>query len=733
MSVNVIDTIKPKNYGTFPVVEAVDVKVTDEQRLDAALNAKANQSDVTALQTEVAGKASQSALTATNEVVATKASQASLDALTYTVGTKADKSALAETNAAVVSNSSNIEALTSRVSDAETDILTQTARIDNIASLPEGSTTGDAELMDIRVKADGTTASTAGDAVREQIEKCTTNLNDYSDSIGYNMITESSSVFSVDGKYVNDEGGLTDNTNFKATDYINVTSIDSVVFEKTTSFSAGCSIYFYTDNNTPIIGYRLSNISAKTIVEKPANAKYMRLCVRKNLNEPFFATTTPAKSCVQYFLNNVKESNFDLSLLGLDNNSYLYRRANLPTAHTNYVWLQKNHNGKRIKTFEVYTYIKDVTLEGNFDVVRLCLRFNSGIYFAVFKPTLDGTLTLDLYNGNVTSITGIEFYKELPNFNVGSHNIKITQIGRRLFFYIDNELWASVSKSFIDDLIDCGFNFRGSVNNSYYGAYHMFDNKRFAHFSLDDQNDCLKDITDNKDSYTSVFDSPYFAPLKSLHDKYGAKFTLNLFETNDGFDIANTTNKFRGELSNNSHWLKFAYHAPDATTHLEDMSVSDLISSVQSVYAAIGMFATECNIDTVPRLSFFSGTKEQVLALKSNGLISGLLTADDSRSANCGLTEVERTIMTTVYGYTDYEHKISYFRSKPRIDASVCTREQVMTNLNNANSDLYNDRQFVIFGHTINSNEMYSRFELVAAWLRDQNFEYDFPMYNVEY
>ena len=67
--------------------------------------------------------------------------------------------------------------VSTRMSAIETEQSVQSARMDTFTSLPEGSTSGNAELADIRVGADGTTYDTAGNAVRGQIGELKSDLD----------------------------------------------------------------------------------------------------------------------------------------------------------------------------------------------------------------------------------------------------------------------------------------------------------------------------------------------------------------------------------------------------------------------------------------------------------------------------------------------------------------------------------------------------------------------------
>ncbi|MDD7534170.1 MAG: SGNH/GDSL hydrolase family protein, partial [Treponema sp.] len=102
-----------------------------------------------------------------------KANKSDTDAA---LSTKADKSALEATNASVSANTSNIQELST-----ESTVLS--ARMDEFTKLSEGSTTGDAELADGRVGADGKTYDNIGGAIRGQVTDLKSDLDDVSNIV----------------------------------------------------------------------------------------------------------------------------------------------------------------------------------------------------------------------------------------------------------------------------------------------------------------------------------------------------------------------------------------------------------------------------------------------------------------------------------------------------------------------------------------------------------------------
>ena len=94
------------------------------------------------------------------------------------------------------------EKMRKQIADNATDPVAR-AQIANLAKLPAGSTTGDAELADIRVGANGKVYGTAGEAVRGQLQE---NKEQTDEAVA--SLKEDISNFVALGLYVDDNGDI---------------------------------------------------------------------------------------------------------------------------------------------------------------------------------------------------------------------------------------------------------------------------------------------------------------------------------------------------------------------------------------------------------------------------------------------------------------------------------------------------------------------------------------------
>ena len=204
----------------------------------------------------------------------------------------------------------SIGGLTAGLSDAQNDISTLTnnltdeinnresedslinARIDSFTNLGEGSTTGDAELIDGRLDSFGITHTNIGGAIRYQSETA-------ENQIAYQKYDKSILTHNgyVSGSIVHDTGA--DDT-WKYSDLIDVSAYgEGQIFIYITSIgynNGGTNIdniLFYDENQTAIVGVRYTSATSTSgteytkKIELPKQFKYMRICTSGSSSRNF--------------------------------------------------------------------------------------------------------------------------------------------------------------------------------------------------------------------------------------------------------------------------------------------------------------------------------------------------------------------------------------------------------------------------------------------------------------
>lgn len=163
----------------------------------------------------------------------------------------------------------------------DSDLAIERERISNLARLNEGSTTGDAELIDIRIGADGTVYETAGEAVRGQAVKLENELSHINSDI--DIITERWRIeitgFTLYNGYLNTSGELVSGSSWRTSDFINIEGIEALIID----YSGTNTDYVTTNLPRKICQYDANKnfISelpiGTTVTDFSENAKYVRI------------------------------------------------------------------------------------------------------------------------------------------------------------------------------------------------------------------------------------------------------------------------------------------------------------------------------------------------------------------------------------------------------------------------------------------------------------------------
>ena len=107
---------------------------------------------------------------------------------------------------------------------------------------------------------------------------------------------------------------------------------------------------------------------------------------------------------------------------------------------------------------------------------------------------------------------------------------------------------------------------------------------------MDDNIRFFKEITDVRPK--RIFDHPYLAMYRRLHNEFGLKVQLNLFYRMEGFDLSQMSADYYSEWEENADWLKLSFHsALENARPYESSGYDEVRRDCENVHREILRFA----------------------------------------------------------------------------------------------------------------------------------------------
>ena len=296
-------------------------------------------------------------------------------------------------------------------------------------------------------------------------------------------------------------------------------------------------------------------------------------------------------------------------------------------------------------------------------------------------------------------------------------------------------------------------------NNESISSVKLNVSDKMIHFSFDDTISSLRDLTEKSDTYSSVFQQPFFKVLKELHETYGAVFSCYCFyqilNSSDSsivdFSLEDVTDAYAEEFTANADWLKFGYHSLNGSMNYGSATDSEEVKTAYNNFITqiVRITGSVKCIDLVVRLQNFAGSKVACQAMRDCACgIIGFLAGDyaeagktlpvsfaDYYVSGYYLATPAKTFLAHHGRYFDAEEQLYFYPSCLRLDNITSANVPTYMNYFNTIDSYGRSSNLIMYCH---ENQMFKngscnadykkRMAAVCDWGVANDYIFGFPM-----
>jgi len=219
-----------------------------------------------------------------------------------------------------------------------------------------------------------------------------------------------------------------------------------------------------------------------------------------------------------------------------------------------------------------------------------------------------------------------------------------------------------------------------------------FHNVPWYHFSIDDVFDSLIEITIKN---MPLFEHPFFALMKEIHDTYGAQIDFELFYEKEIDGVLYTledVRDLREEIKKKGDWLRFGPHAQNYMVAPFEQTPEEQEIVFDKIYKEIDRFAGREFYAKWVRLHYYSESYELASYFKSKG-VTALFSTDREAGSHRMCEVTAKSLLDD--GFATYKEK-NFIRTQYRVEVFT-NRRQTDENLRSMFLDSLERHGYIVF------------------------------------